>query len=230
MTETVTSAPKTVGIILDGNRRWAKEQGLPKIEGHRKGAENLQTCIGWARDAGVETLIVYGFSTENWNRTEEEVSGFMELIAFFAESIKARAIDAGTHVRFIGKLDMLPARTREKIDALEAETAGGTVITLVVALSYGGRAEILNAIGRLSEEDRATLTEESFGAKLWTAGLPDPDLIIRTGGQQRLSNFLPWQSVYSELFFTPTFWPAFTQEEFNSILAAYGTRLINKGK
>jgi len=230
MIETVTSAPKTVGIILDGNRRWAKERGLPTIEGHRNGAENLQTCVGWAREAGVRTLIVYGFSTENWNRTEEEVSGFMELIAFFAESIKTRAIEAGTRVRFIGKLDMLPARTREKIDALEAETAKGTSITLVVALSYGGRAEILNAIGKLSENERASLTEELFASKLWTAGMPDPDVIIRTGGQQRLSNFLPWQSVYSELFFTPTYWPAFSKEEFDAILATYATRVINKGK
>lgn len=222
--------PKTVGIILDGNRRWAKERGLPKLEGHRRGAENLRACIGWAKDAGVETLIVYGFSTENWNRTEEEVSGLMDLIAGFSAHILPRALEMGIRICFIGTLDKLPEKTLASIKALEEKTRDGDGITLVVALSYGGRAEIVDAVKRLSESERGALTEESFGNMLWTAGIPDPDVIIRTGGQKRLSNFLLWQCAYSELFFIETYWPAFTQEMFHDILREYGNRQQNRGR
>jgi undecaprenyl diphosphate synthase len=230
MSEISNTIPQTVGIILDGNRRWAQEYGLPIIDGHRRGVETLEECVAWVRDAGIRNLIVYGFSTENWKRSEEEVSDLMELVTFFSGAIKKRAIKEGIKVHFIGMRDRLPEHTRVAIDTLEHDTAQGKCVTLVVALSYGGRAEIVEAARSLSESERAALTEESFAEKLWTAGIPDPDIIIRTGGQQRLSNFLPWQSVYSELFFTATYWPAFTHEEFDDILATYGTRVINKGK
>ncbi len=224
------SIPKTIGIILDGNRRWAKERGLPSLEGHRQGAENLRACITWAREAGVETLIVYGFSTENWNRTEEEVSGLMQLIAGFSAQIAPRALESGTRIRFIGTLDKLPEKTRASIAALEEKTKEGNGIELVVALSYGGRAEIIDAVKRVSEREREVLTEELFAEKLWTAGTADPDLIIRTGGQKRLSNFLLWQCAYSELFFVDEYWPAFTKEAFDDILREYGNRQQNRGK
>jgi undecaprenyl diphosphate synthase len=224
------SIPKTVGIILDGNRRWAKERGLPTLEGHRQGAETLRACLKWAKDAGVTTLIVYGFSTENWKRTEEEVSGLMDMIAHFAKEMVPRALETGTRIRFIGLLEKLPEKTRASIAALEKKTQEGEGIELVVALSYGGRAEIVEAMKRVSESEKETLTEEVFGGKLWTAGILDPDLIIRTGGQKRLSNFLLWQCAYSELFFIDTYWPAFTQEMFHDILREYGNRQQNRGK
>lgn len=224
------SIPKTVGIILDGNRRWAKERGLPALEGHRQGAETLRACLSWAREAGVQTLIVYGFSTENWKRTKEEVSGLMNMIGVFAKDIVPRALETGARIRFIGLLGKLPEKTRESIKALEEKTKSGDGIELVVGLSYGGRAEIVEAVKNMSEEERGALTEETFGEKLWTTGIPDPDLIIRTGGQKRLSNFLLWQSAYSELFFIDAYWPAFTKEEFDDILREYGKRQQNRGK
>ena len=230
MKEIIQSIPQTIGIIMDGNRRWAKEQGLPTIEGHRRGAETLQECTRWAYEMGIKTLIVYAFSTENWQRSEEEVAGIMDLVAFFSDFIADKAIKEGVQVRFIGKRDMLPEKTLQKIEELEKVTAEGKVVTLAVALSYGGHLEIVEAIRHLTEEERATLTEESFAQKLWTAGIADPDIIIRTGGQQRLSNFLSWQSAYSELFFTSTFWPAFTRDEFEGIVAEYGGRVRNGGK
>jgi len=230
MTKTTTPTPRTVGIIMDGNRRWAKEQGLPTIEGHRKGVETLQACTRWAYEMGVKTLIVYAFSTENWQRSEEEVTGIMDLVAFFSEYIADTAIKEGVRIQFIGKRDMLPEKTLQKIETLERATAIGTTITLVVALSYGGRLEIVEAARSLSESDRAELTEESFAKKLWTADISDPDIIIRTGGQKRLSNFLLWQSAYSELFFTPTYWPAFTRDEFARMVTEYGERVRNGGK
>lgn len=222
--------PKTVGIILDGNRRWAKERNLPTLEGHRQGAQTLRACLKWANDAGVKTLIVYGFSTENWKRTEEEVSGLMDMISHFAKEMVPRALETGTRIRFIGLLETLPKKTRASIAALEEKTKNGEGIELIVALSYGGRAEIVDAVKRISESEKETLTEESFDKKLWTTDIPDPNIIIRTGGQKRLSNFLLWQCAYSELFFVDTYWPAFTKEEFDAILRGYGNRQQNRGK
>jgi undecaprenyl diphosphate synthase len=147
MSEISNTIPQTVGIILDGNRRWAQEYGLPIIDGHRRGVETLEECVAWVRDAGIRNLIVYGFSTENWKRSEEEVSDLMELVTFFSGAIKKRAIKEGIKVHFIGMRDRLPEHTRVAIDTLEHDTAQGKCVTLVVALSYGGRAEIVEAGG-----------------------------------------------------------------------------------
>ncbi|MEK7101125.1 MAG: polyprenyl diphosphate synthase [Patescibacteria group bacterium] len=223
--------PNAIGVILDGNRRWAKEQGLPPFEGHREGSERVKDLVRWAREFGVGTVYIYAFSTENWNRAEEEVSYLMKLMAkFFAEGIVDDIEKEDGRVVFLGDRTRIPPELVSEMERTEERTRNGKAGTLAVCLSYGGRAEIIAAANKLIREGKEIQTEEEFSSALWSAGLPDPDLIIRTSGEQRLSGFLTWQSVYSELFFTATKWPAFTKEEFVSILEEYATRERRKGK
>lgn len=225
------SIPTTIGVMMDGNRRWAKERNLSVHDGHQQGMRTLIDCVSWAKDAGVQYLIAYAFSTENWNRSEEEVSDLMNLVLEFTRIYTLMAKKEKVRVRVIGQRNRLSSTVREKLARMERETdTGEASLTLVVAASYGGRAEIVEAVQSLSEDERGTLTEELFSTKLWTADIPDPDIVIRPGGQKRLSNFLLWQCAYSELFFTDTLWPAFTKEEFDDILHAYGKRQQNRGK
>ncbi len=227
---TDASVPVSIGVILDGNRRWAKEQGLPTLEGHRKGYEKVKELVRWARARGIREVVVYAFSTENWNRSPEEVNYLMNLLErAFGEEL-SELIEEGGRVRFIGQRDRLPERLRANMEKVEEETKDGTAGTLVVALSYGGRPEILAAVNKLIAEGAQEVSEDTLKSAMWSAGLADPDLIIRTSGEQRLSNFLTWQSVYSELFFTDTKWPAFTEEEFDSILAEFATRERRRGR
>jgi undecaprenyl diphosphate synthase len=226
--------PKCVGLIIDGNRRWAREHGLPTFEGHRKGYEKLKDAVKWAKEAGVKHMVVYTFSSQNWSRAEKEVSYLMNLIKRLlvedAEEFKKEEV----RLRVIGDKER-PAK--DIIDAakkLEEETKHFTACTLALAFSYGGREEITNAVNRIVAEkemfaDRA-ITEQDIAEHLWTSGIPDPDLIIRTSGERRLSNFLPWQSVYSELFFVQKHWPAFTKEDFFEILDEFAGRERRYGK
>lgn len=218
-----TRIPRCIGIILDGNRRWAKARGLPKLEGHRVGLlETLKNTVRFVHTRGIKHLVVYMFSTENWNREPAEVSYLMNL---FRESIQKEMKElAEEHVRlrFVGQRERFSQDLQEAMDAAERDTAHNDGITLWCCLSYGGRAEIVaaaNAAAAMGE-----VTEESLSKYLWTADMPDPDIIIRTSGEQRLSGFLTWQSVYSELFFTHTFWPDFSEKEFDDILAEYAER------
>lgn len=218
------SASLSIGIIMDGNRRWAKEHNVPTLEGHRRGGEKLKEVLGWCREFGVRELTVYAFSTENWNRAQEEVSYLLEL---FRKGIKDQLSDALKNkikLLFPGDRARFPEDIRMLMSEAEIKTKDHDTLTLSTALSYGGRAEILDAIHKIPKEEIATLTEEGFEKHLWTAGLKDPDMIIRTSGEERLSGFLTWKSVYSELFFTETFWPAFTKEEFARMLEEYGQR------
>jgi undecaprenyl diphosphate synthase len=215
---------------MDGNRRWAKAQGLPSLEGHRRGYEKLNEVLDWCRESEIKELIVYAFSTENWNRTQEEVGYLMNL---FREMIKSAVMDAkknDTRLIFLGERGRFSPDILSAMTAAEADTKSCTSFTFGIALSYGGRAEILDAIHRIPSEKRETVTEAEFSELLWTRELRDPDLILRTSGEERLSGFLPWQGVYSELFFTKTFWPAFTREEFESILEQYVGRQRRFGK
>jgi undecaprenyl diphosphate synthase len=223
--------PNAIGVILDGNRRFATEQGLPTLEGHRAGFEKVKELVRWAKEFDVGTVYIYAFSTENWNRAEAEVSYLMELFAqaFSGELIDEIMQDDG-RVVFLGDRSRVPPALVKEMERTEAKTRDGKGGTLAVCLSYGGRAEIVAAANKLIREGKEIQTEEEFSSALWSAGLPDPDLIIRTSGEQRLSGFLTWQSVYSELFFTATKWPAFTKEEFVSILEEYATRERRKGK
>ncbi len=215
--------PTTVGIVMDGNRRWAKERGLLKLEGHRIGLlETFRNTVRFVRDKNVKHLIVYMFSTENWNREPAEVSYLMDL---FRESINKEMKELGkenVRIRFVGQRSRFSEDLEKAMVSVEKETVNNDGITLWCCLSYGGRAEIVMAAEAAAANGK--ITEESISRHLWTADMPDPDIIIRTGGERRLSNFLPWQSVYSELFFTDTYWPAFSKEEFEAILKEYDQR------
>lgn len=212
----------TLGIIMDGNRRWARERGLSSLDGHRAGYEKLKEVVGWAQEANIKHLIVYGFSTENWNRPREEVEYLLALLREALAEESSRAKKENGRLRIVGDRSRFPDDIRQAMERAEAETSSGEY-TLYLALSYGGRAEILDAVNRLIARG-APVSEAEFSDSLWTAGMPDPDLIIRTSGEQRLSGFVPWQGVYSELCFVPSYWPAFSREEFEASLDAYRSR------
>ncbi|MBP9817088.1 MAG: di-trans,poly-cis-decaprenylcistransferase [Candidatus Pacebacteria bacterium] len=226
----MSNVPTSVGVIMDGNRRFAKENGVPQLEGHRLGLEKVRELADWAQEAGVKEIILYAFSTENWNRSKEEVEYLMNL---FEESFDTFAKDLEkkeVKIRFIGQRERLPETLQRKMQEAEEKTKKGTKGIFTVAISYGGRAEIVAATNVLLASGVTSVDEEGFRAAMWTADLAYPDIIIRTGGDQRLSNFLAWQSAYSELFFPKTKWPGFTKEEFDSILADYASRERRLGK
>ncbi len=227
----MTNIPNAIGVILDGNRRWAKEHGLPSLQGHLAGFEKVQELVRWSKDLGIDTVYIYAFSTENWKRTQEEVGYLMELFGkAFSGSFIDEIIENDGRVVFLGDRSLIPPELVQEMERAEERTREGKGGTLAVCLSYGGRAEIMAATNRLIREGREITTETEFSDALWSTGLPDPDLIIRTSGEQRLSGFLTWQSVYSELFFTDTKWPAFTKEEFFSIIEEFGNRERRRGK
>lgn len=221
--------PRCIGIIMDGNRRWARREELSVIRGHEKGYEKLLECLTWIKEMGIEFLIVYAFSTENWQRATEEVGA---LLALMRKSLFERFTDLEkqhVRIRFIGDTSRFPKDIQEKTAEVEQVTEKYDTPVLVIALSYGGRVEIISAIKKIPSGLLPNITEESFSPYLWTNGIPDPDLIIRTGGAKRLSNFLPWQSVYSELYFTDTYWPAFSREEFMKVLEEFAFTKRNFG-
>jgi undecaprenyl diphosphate synthase len=214
---------RTVAIIMDGNGRWAERRGLPVAEGHRAGTKALRRTVEAAIDLGVETLIVYAFSTENWSRPEGEVEDLMEI---FGETIERELPDLarqGVRARFLGRRDRAPDELRAQMEGLEDETAHNDRLNLWIAFDYGGRAELLDAARRLVEAGEEP-TEESLRAHLYAPELPDPDLLIRTSGELRISNFLLWQLAYSELVFLDVLWPDFGAEELEDALAAYARR------
>ncbi len=216
--------PTAIGVIMDGNRRWAKKNNLPTLEGHRAGYDMLRDVATWCKESGIRNLTVYAFSTENWSRSVEEVGYLMNLFRIMINKFVDEAKTNDTKIIFLGERTRFAPDILEAILRAEDVTKDGISFTLGIALSYGGRAEILDAIHRIPESKRANITETEFSELLWTKHIPDPDLIIRTSGEERLSNFLPWQSVYSELFFIETLWPDFTREEFDRILDEYGKR------
>jgi undecaprenyl diphosphate synthase len=224
--ETQSQLPKTIGIIMDGNRRYATERGLAKIKGHTAGYKKLLEVCDWSRKAGVETLVVYAFSTENWNRSHEEVTALTGLLAkaLTTKSLRKKH----TRVRIIGQKDRFGKDMQRAIRDIEQDTKSNGPFTLVIALSYGGHAEITSAVNSLLKKGKTSVTEKDIEKELW-AGEYMPDMIVRTGGEKRLSNFLPWQSVYSELFFIDTYWPALTQDNFIDLVTEYVHRKRNFG-
>ncbi|MDO8482357.1 MAG: polyprenyl diphosphate synthase [bacterium] len=223
------STPACVGIIMDGNRRWAKAKNLPTFEGHRRGYEKLKEVVSWAKKSGIKYLVVYALSTENWNRAKEEVSYLLGLIKLvLTEEFESIKKDGG-RIICVGERERFSTEIQNLMNKAERETSTSQGVTLVLALSYGGRAEVIQAVNR-AILNGTKVDEKSFGDLLWTKDVPDPDLIIRTGGETRLSGFLTWQSVYSELFFTKTFWPDFSEEEFDSIIEEFSGRKRNFGK
>ena len=215
---------------MDGNRRWAKGQGKRVFEGHRAGYDTLISVAQWARKAEVPHVVAYAFSTENWQRAENEVGYLMKLFSFILENESARMVAERVRVRFVGQRERFSEDIQRGMENIETVTAEKYDITLHIGVSYGGRAEIMAAANKLAFEGSGVETEEAFAKKLWSYPMPDPDLIVRTGGEQRLSGFLPWQSVYSELFFVQTLWPDFSQREFEDILAEFHTRTRRRGK
>lgn len=230
MTDESHKAPACIGIIMDGNRRWARERELPTFEGHRKGYDKAKEAAQWCRDAGIKTMILYAFSNENWNRSPEEVAYLVEIFntIIFKEAEEFRKENGA--IRFLGDLTRFGEAFMKQAQHLESTNPENPSLTVAIALSYGGRQEITRAVNMLLEEKRSTVTEADIATHLYTTGLPDPDLIIRSSGEQRLSNFLPWQSVYSELFFSQTYWPAFTEDDFKKILSDYASRERRMGK
>lgn len=228
--QNTAGAPACIGIIMDGNRRWARARNRPVFDGHSEGHKKLKDCVRWARDAGIPHVVAYVFSTENWQRSEEEVGYLMKLFRSVLENETKKMTDERIRVRFIGDISRFRGDMQEMMKRMEEETGRRYDITLNLAMSYGGRAEILAAANALLKEGAAIATEDTFARNLWSYPTPDPDLIIRTGGEKRLSNFLPWQSVYSELFFIDTFWPDFSKGEFDSVLAQFAERERRCGK
>lgn len=227
------NVPQSIGIIIDGNRRWAKRKELPSTEGHRAGKEKLKDCILWAKEAGIKIATVYVFSTENWKRAEEEVSYLFELIRLAFHSEKKFWQKETIKIKFIGQLNRLPDDLQRYLREVEEETHHLDGFTLVIAISYGGRAELVEAARKFAESSQVVqdaVDENNFEQFLSTHGLPELDLVIRTGGEKRLSNFLLWQIAYSELFFSDTLWPDFSKEEFLNILEEYSSRDRRHGR
>lgn len=213
---------------MDGNRRYARETGLEVSLGHLAGKDKLMEVIRWTAEAEVPHLVVYAFSTENWRRSEDEVVALLSLFSIGIAELEARE-EKDFAVRFIGRRSDFSPELHADMARVENSVPDVCKVTVWIALSYGGRAEIVEATNRAIAIGEP-VSEESFAKLLWTCGMPDPDLLVRTGGEERLSNFLPWQTIYSELVFTKTYWPAFTKEEFTGILETYAARERRRGK
>lgn len=224
--------PRHVAIIMDGNRRWARTRGLPELEGHPAGVEAIRGVLRQARRRGLRVLTLYAFSRENWARSDAEVVALFGLLeaAIRSETDELRA--QGVRVRMIGRTDELPPETRASIDDALAATAGGTQLLLNIAFNYAGRTELVDAVRRIVESGIPAdeIDEATISSALYTAGLPDPDLVIRTGGEQRLSNFLIWQAAYAELVTTDTLWPDFGADALDAALLEFASRQRRYGR
>jgi len=228
--------PAHVAIIMDGNGRWARKKLLNRVKGHERGTETVRTIVKASREIGIRYLTLYAFSTENWQRPKAEVTALMTLLKNFLKSEKQEMLDQNIRLNTIGDTAKLPDGVRDFLQQTMAATAGNTGLTLTLALSYGGRTEIVN-MGRKIAADAASgkidpdaISEQMIADALETRGIPDPDIMIRTSGEMRISNFLLWQLAYTELFFTDTLWPDFSRDEFEQILQAYQKRDRRYGK
>lgn len=224
--------PRHIGIVMDGNGRWARERKLPRLMGHRAGTENTRRVLRACGEFGIEIVTLYGFSTENWRRPKNEVRG---LFSIFENAIDREVPELhrnGVRLRHLGRTERLPGRLVKKIESAVELTKDNDRLTLNLAFNYGGRAEIVDAARRIIAEriDPAAIDEELFASYLYTAGLPDLDLFIRTGGEMRLSNFLLWQTAYAEYYTTPTYWPDFDETELEKALLAYSQRTRKFGR
>lgn len=219
-----------VGIIMDGNGRWARSRGLPRIDGHKAAEESIHEAVEYCGEIGIKYLTLFAFSTENWKRPKAEVSFIMFLLSRFIKRNIENLDRKDVKIRAAGRLDDLPSKPRADLDAAIARTESNQGLNLILALSYGGRAEIVDAVKRLTADietgskSAMDITEESITSYMYLPDVPDPDLIIRTSGEKRLSNFLLWESVYSELYFADTLWPDFRRKHLQEAFADYGAR------
>ena len=222
--------PQHIAFIVDGNRRWAKSHHLPVTEGHRRGANVVMRIINDCLDFGIPMATFYIFSTENWKRSEREVNFLMKLGEWWIVNTVDELGKMGVKLRAIGRIDELSPRFKSSIHQAMEKTKENTAFTLNMAINYGGRREIIDAVNKILQEGKKETSIEEFSDYLYTRGLPDPDLLIRTGGEQRISNFLLYQSAYTEFYFTPIYWPDFSREEFEKALRDYSRRTRRWGK
>ncbi len=232
MKATTPRLPVHIAFIMDGNGRWAERRGRPRLEGHRAGVANVRPVVRALADRNIPFVTLYAFSTENWTRPEAEVQGLFKLMVDCIGQEARELHKNNVKIRHIGSLDGLSPALQKKIKGAEALTAANTGMTLGVAFNYGGRAEILEAVRRLIAGGVAPeeIDETRFGEYLYTAGFPDVDLVVRTSGEMRTSNFLIWQTAYSEYYFTPVLWPDFNEKDLEKALAAYGRRRRRFGR
>ncbi len=224
MFETNNSLPLHIAIIMDGNGRWAAARGLPRSAGHREGAQAVRRTLEAARDMGIKYLTLYAFSTENWTRPKEEINTLMQLLERTLDEYQKSAQKADYRVLVSGERERLPAGILAKMDELVRSTASNKGLTVHLALNYGARQEIVHAVNQILKEGLAEVTPQDISRRLYQPEIPEPDLIIRTSGEQRLSNFLLWQAAYSEFYFTPVLWPDFNKEELQKAVDAYRAR------
>ena len=228
--------PRHLAIIMDGNGRWAKKRGWNRVRGHEEGAESVRVAVRTSRRLGIGWLTLYAFSEENWARPQVEVTALMKLLNRFLKNERQEMLDNGIRLNAIGEIEKLPKATRELLQKTMADTAHGRDMVLSLALSYGGRQEIVRAARLLAEDVQAgsmspaDIDEASLAGRLFTAEMPDPDLLIRTSGEQRVSNFLPWQLAYTEFYFTETLWPDFREPELMEALNSYAGRQRRFGR
>ena len=228
--EAKASLPRHIAIIMDGNGRWAKQRSLPRVEGHRQGAESARTVIRTAGELGIKYLTLYAFSAENWNRPKDEVDALMKYLVHYLKTETPELNKNNVRLEVIGQIHRLPGNVQEHLKKSIATLSKNNGLTLVMALSYSSRIEIVDAVRRISGEvkrgklEPADITEQVISQHLWTRNIPDPDLLIRTSGEMRVSNFLLWQISYSELVITPTLWPDFRKPQFFAALEEYAQR------
>lgn len=236
MMESSLVIPNHIAMIMDGNRRWARKRGLPTQIGHSEGAKTMQNIAEYLEELGVKYMTVYAFSTENWKRSKEEVDYLMQLLEKYIREFDKKIKGRNIRLKLVGDIEPLPKGLQEGIREIEERTKNNTGLTVNVAINYGGRAEIVNATKKIAEEvsvgalEPKDITEELFSTYVYTAGMPDPDLVIRTGGEIRSSGFLTWQSVYSEFYYTECLWPDFGKKELDKAIAEYNNRKRNFGK
>ena len=227
--------PSHVAIIMDGNGRWAKKRGLPRLSGHKEGMESLKRIVRHSDNIGIKYLTVYAFSTENWKRSDEEVSGIFKILVFYMERELKELHRMGVRIRILGDYSIIPRQAKEAVDNAVNLTKDNTGLQFNIALNYGGRDDILKAALSLAEDiksgkaDASAVSEDDISSRLYTYGTPDPDLIIRTSGEVRLSNFLLWQSAYSEFYFTDELWPDFSEASLDKAIDDYKNRKRNFG-
>ena len=228
--ENLYKIPEHVAIIMDGNGRWAKRRGLPRVFGHREGAKRVEEVIEFARDVGIKWLTVFAFSTENWGRPKEEVEAIMSLLVEYINKKVPELIKRDIRLRFMGRIHELPEMIRKSVEEGEEATKECNSMNFVVALNYSGKAEIIDAVNKAIKSGKQNITEEDFRQFLYIPEMPEPDLLIRTSGEERISNFMLWQTAYTEFYFTETLWPDFDSEEFLKALYEYQSRERRFGK
>ncbi len=228
--ENLYRIPSHVAIIMDGNGRWAKRRGLPRVYGHREGAKRVEDILDISNKIGIKWLSVFAFSTENWARPKEEVDAIMSLLVEYINKKIPYLIENNIRLRFMGRIGKLPDMIRRSVEEGEKATENCTGMNFVVALNYSGKAEIIDAVNKALKEGKKEISEEDFRRFLYIPEMPDPDLLIRTSGEERISNFMLWQTAYTEFYFTETLWPDFNQDEFIKALYEYQSRERRFGK